>query len=89
MNIVNPPVKPGIDNTGVIALVSLLLVVIALILVITITTVVYLTRYVINSILAATVFDCYNVYLWEECTVLCSLCMHIHVHKVYMNCRYM
>ena len=45
----------------------------------------------INDILAATVFDCYNVYLtvWEECTVLCSLCMHIHVHKVYMDCRYM
>ena len=46
MNTLNPPVKPGIDNTGVItgSSVSLLLVVITLIMVITITTVVYCKR---------------------------------------------
>ena len=45
MNIVNSPVKPGIDNTGVIAgSVVSFLVVIILIMVITITTVVYCKR---------------------------------------------
>ena len=30
--------------------------------------------------------ECYNVHLWKECTcVMCSLFMHIHVHKVYME----
>ena len=45
MNIVNPPVKPGIDNTGGIAgSVVSFLVVITLILIIAITTVVYCKR---------------------------------------------
>ena len=51
MNIVNPPVKPGINNTGGIAgSVVSFLVVITLIMVLTITTVVYCKRCVCRLI---------------------------------------